>query len=179
MFGADSVERKYGAKPPEEWVAMLTRLKDRELDRGIRRLAYSGKAHVPSLPEFTRMCRAVGDDGIEEGPRPIALPNPDDGKFDGWAVTANNRFWKYITKRLTDHPLAWGAAGSTKHADATRIAVGYKNAWAQDMREGGTLDKATGELAHPSTDVQNSAWAECMRRAEADISAGIAERRAA
>lgn len=169
MFGGDAVERKYGKLPPDEWKAMISRLNGIEVDRGLRRLAYSGKPHVPSLPEFTKLCRTVADDGIEEGPRPIALPSPDSGKFDGWDITGNNRFMNYVKTRLANHPRAWGVPGSTKQAEATRIAVAYKNAWACDMREGGILDPATGEFTQPPRDVQDRTWIDAMGRAEADI----------
>lgn len=148
---------------------MLGRLKDFEIDRGLRRLAYSGKDQVPSLPAFTKLCRTIGDDGIDEGPQLIALPPADTMKFDGWDLTANNRFLKYVTKRLTDKTRAWGLPGSTQQAEATRIAVAYKNAWAQDMREGDMVDPATGELVQTSRAEQDSSWINCMGRAEADI----------
>lgn len=60
-------------------------------------------------------------------------------------------------------------SGSTQQAEATKIAVSYKNAWAQDMREGGMLDESTGELAQPQIEAQNLSWADCMRRAESEI----------
>lgn len=169
MFGADALERKFGKSPPPEWTAMLSRLNPFEVDRGLRRLAYSGKPHVPSLPEFTKLCRAVADDGVEEGPRPIALAAPAAGNFDGWAITSNNRFLKYITKRLTAHPRAWGVPGSAQQAEATQIAVAYKNAWAQDMREAGLVDTTTGELTQALREQQDASWISCMGRAEADI----------
>lgn len=178
MFGADALERKFGKSPPPEWTAMLSRLNPFEVDRGLRRLAYSGKPHVPSLPEFTKLCRAVADDGVEEGPRPIALAAPAAGNFDGWAITSNNRFLKYITKRLTAHPRAWGVPGSAQQAEATQIAVAYKNAWAQDMREGDAVDTGSGEVMRLSREVQDSTWADAMKRAEADIVMFLAEKAA-
>lgn len=169
MFGGDSVERKYGKTPPPEWIAMLSRLKQFEVDRGLRRLAYNGDENVPSLPKFTKLCRTVTDDGIEEGPRPIALAAPAAGNFDGWAITSNNRFLKYVTNRLSAHPRAWGVPGSAQQAEATRIAVAYKNAWAQDMREAGLVDTTTGELTRALRQQQDASWISCMGRVEADI----------
>lgn len=169
MFGADALERKFGKSPPPEWTVMLSRLKDFEIDRGVRRLAYSGKPNVPSLPEFTRLCRMVADDTVDEGPRPIALAAPAAGSFDGWAITSNNRFMNYVKKRLSAEPRAWGPAGSSLQQDATRIAVAYKNAWAQDMREAGFVDVTTGELSQALREQQDSSWISCMGRAEADI----------
>src|SRR3954468_12717023 len=62
MFGADAVERKFGREIPAEWTAMCSRLNEFQIHRGIRQLAYSGKAHVPSLPEFVKLCRDAEHD---------------------------------------------------------------------------------------------------------------------
>lgn len=167
-FG-DALLRRFGKEPPAEWVEAIGSLNEIQLERGLRRLKYSGKGGAPSLPEFVRLCRAITDDGIEEGLRPMSLPAPDAGKFDGWDVTANNRFWKYITRRLTLNSRAWGAPGSNRQIEATQIGVSYKNAWALDMREACTVDRDGGELVLPSEEIQAAAWTDCMSRAEADI----------
>jgi len=169
MFGGPAVERKYGLTPPPEWVAMMGRLTDFQIDRGIRRLAYNGARDVPSLPQFTSLCRTVGNDDVDEGPRRIALPAPDTRKFDTCDLTANDRLLKYVTARLSANPRAWSAPGSTQQAEATRIAVRHKNAWAQDMREMKLVDPETGETPPYSLAEQETYWVECMKRAETDI----------
>lgn len=169
MFGGPAVERKFGLAPPPEWVAMMGRLTDFQVDRGIRRLAYNGAKDVPSLPQFTSLCRAVGNDDYDEGPRRIALPAPDTRKFDGCDIAGNFRLMKYITERFRDNPRAWGAPGSEQQAEATRIAVRYKNAWATDMREFKSTDPQSGELIPYTLAEQDAQWVECMKRAEADI----------
>jgi len=168
MFGGDAVERKYGKTIPPEWIAMLSRLKQFEIDRGIRRLAYSGKQHVPALPEFVKLCRSIGDDSIDEGrPKLAALPSPD-SSFDRWAIEANTHFLGYVTRRLADDPRAWGPPKSAEQAECTRIAVQYKNAWAQDMREGkGTTTE--GEFIEYPPDEQKALWESVMRSAEEAI----------
>lgn len=167
-FG-DALLRRFGKDPPTEWVEAIDALNRFQLERGMRRLKFGGKGGAPSLPEFMRLCRAIADDGIEEGPRPLALPAPQTGNFDGWDIAANNRFWKYVTKRLTDAPRAWGPPNSTQQAEATQIGVAYKNAWAQDMREACTVDPVSGEIVMPSNAEQSSTWINCMGRVEADI----------
>lgn len=169
MFGGPAVERKFGLTPPPEWVAMMGRLNDFQIDRGIRRLAYNGAKDVPSLPQFTSLCRAVGNDEYDEGPQRIALPAPDTRKFDGCDIQSNFRFLNYVKARFLKEPRAWGAHGSTQLAEATKIAVRYKNAWAQDMREFKSADSQTGELIPYTMAEQNLHWDECMRRAESDI----------
>lgn len=189
MFGGDAVERKYGKLPPDEWKAMLSRLKPFEIDRGVRRLAYSGKAHVPTLPEFTHLCRAVADDAIEEGIQRPALPNPDAFQGDGWDIAGNMRLLKHITTVLAAKSNAFGqvpeiqreyqkgkfhrltSEPSAQQVKTTAVLVAYKKAWSQDMREWG-VDEVTGEMIQPPMAEQDAAWNSCMARAAAEI-AGI------
>jgi len=168
MFGADAVERKYGKSIPPEWTSMLSRLKQFEIDRGIRRLLYSGKQYVPALPEFVKLCRAIGDDNIDEGrPKLPALVAPS-ASIDRWAVEANTHFLGYITRRLAEDPRAWGMAGSTEQAECTRIAMRYKNAWAEDMREGKGVTPE-GEFIEYTPEERKSSWDDLIRQAESAI----------
>lgn len=192
-FGADAVERKFGPTPPPEWVAMIGRLKDHELERGMRRLVYSGAAAPPSLPQFVRLCRTVGDaPDVDDGPRVPALPTkPADWQGDRWDIAANRHLLAYIVRRMTANPHAYGRPASylamrattsreNPHADApefvraVEILVAYTRAWAQDMRE--WADPQTGQIGRPPVAAQQAAWEDCMARAEADIAT---QRRAA
>ena len=173
-FG-DSLLRKFDATPPPEWVEAVEDLNDFQIRRGFRRLTFGWKGGVPNLPDFVRLCRAIGDDAPDEGPAQLVrLPPPPTVQCDGWDISANNRFLKYVSHRLTEAPRAWGPAGSTRQAESTRIAVRYKNAWAQDMREDHVMDQSTGEVMPPATEEQARTFAECMRRAEADITVHLA-----
>lgn len=171
-FFGDSLLRKFGPEPPPEWVEAIDDVSDFQVTRGFKRL-YSWKGGVPNLPDFMRVCRTIGDE-FDSGPKPIALPKPEEQKFDGWDISANMRFFKYTSHRLMEHRGCWGKAGSATLEEATRIAVSYKNAWAQDMREAFMVSESTGELTPPPEEFQASTWFECMRRAEADISVMIA-----
>jgi hypothetical protein len=185
MFGADALERKFGKTPPPEWQAMLTRLKDYEIDRGVRRLAYSGKPGVPSLPEFTRLCRMLADDSVDEGPQRIALPSPDTFRGDVWDTAANTRLLKHITTALAAKSDIFGPVPVMQHeyrdgkkvglksvpspqqVETTAILLAYKKAWCRDMRE--YVDLETGEIGRPSLAEQNRTWDGTMARAMADI----------
>lgn len=167
-FFGDSLLRKFDAEPPDEWVAAINALSDFQLERGLKRLLFSWKGAPPNLPDFMRLCRAIGDE-FDDGPKPKALAAPDTWKGDHWDITANIKFWKYITHRLTESYRPWGAAWTEEHAACTRIAVAYKNAWAQDMRE--YADEETGEVGKPPQEYGDRMFADCMRRAEADIAA--------
>jgi hypothetical protein len=171
--------RKFGEEPPEEWIAALTRVNDYQVERGLRRMVFGWKGGPPSLPDFVRYCRAIGDE-YDEGPRDRApAPKVEGPKLDGWDISGNIRFWKYITHRLADSYRPWGAASTEEHDRCTGIAMAYKNAWAADMRESDQLDPSSGEIIRLPEEEQSRLFADCMRRAEADIAGYRATRRAA
>jgi hypothetical protein len=186
MFGSDAVERKFGATPPPEWEVMLRRLKDHEIDRGVKRLAYSGKAHVPTLPEFTRMCRELGGGEYDEGPQRPALPSPGACSGDQWEIEGNLRLMSHILGVLKDSPTALGpilpcrevkdASGrflylesqaSKEQTAATGVLAEYKKAWSQDMRE--YVDSETGEIGNPPKEYRDRTWEDVIARAMAQI----------
>lgn len=185
MFGGDAVERKFGKTPPPEWEAVVGMLRDFEIDRGMRRLVFSGKAGIPSLPEFTKFCRHIGTDDFDDGPKPPALPNPDGFTGDEWDMAANRHLLAYIARVIPADPQRYGRPASylamkadrkkSPNADASPefiravgILIQFKNAWARDMREG-NLDPESGEVTNPSKESQREAWKDCMQRAEAAI----------
>lgn len=163
----ESLIRKFGEEPPQPWIGAIASLDEFKLARGMRRLAFSGKPHPPSLPEFLRLCRMVADDDLDEPANRAALPAPE-GKFDDWDRAGNIHFLGYITRRLSEKPRAWGAPNSREQQDATRIALRYKTAWAVDMREGRGVSP-DGEVIPYSPDEQKSSWADLMEQAEAAI----------
>lgn len=170
-FG-DGLLRKFGEEPPAEWIEAIEDLNDFQIRRGFKRLMFGWKGGVPNLPDFVRLCRAIGDDAPDEGPsQRIALPPPSTQELDSWALSANIKFWKYLTHRIMDRGayFPWGPAGTEELRECTRIALSYKNAWAQDMREAATVQTNTGEIIQPPEADQDGQFAECMRRAEADI----------
>jgi hypothetical protein len=186
MFGADALERKFGKSPPPEWNAMLLRLKEFEIDRGLRRLAYSGKPHVPSLPEFTKLCRAIGDASIEEGHAKPALPNPGTFAGDGWDIAGNMRLLKHITTVLPKNskllgevlPCVAGPKGqwlsrpSAQQVASTAVLVDHKKAWTQEMRE--FVDAETGEIGSPPKAFQDRVWNEVIAAAMHTIAEELA-----
>lgn len=180
MFGADALERKFGKEPPPEWQAMLGRLKGFEIDRGVRRLAYSGKPHVPTLPEFTRMCREIGGEYADAPVRP-ALPNPSAFTGDGWDIAGNMRLLKHITTVLPKRSTTLGrvlpcikaangqfrSQASDEQIASTQVLVEHKQAWSQEMRE--YVDRETGEVGRPPMEFQDRVWNEVIAAAMATI----------
>lgn len=181
MFGRDAVARKFGEEIPDEWHAMLSRLNEHQIQRGVRMLAYSGKGHVPSLPEFVKLCRDAEHDR-EVADRP-ALPNPDSYVGDNWDEAANLHLLGYITRMIPIDPARYGKGpsymamkdlmrkddkvldASPEFVKAMHILAAYKNAWAQDMRE------CMDDQGRVPVDKQTAYWKECMRLAEEAITA--------
>ena len=162
MFGGDAVERKFGPTPPLEWVAMISRLHKQEIDRGIRRLAYSGSKFVPTLPEFTRLCRTTGGDDIDEGPqRQPALPSPSED-YDAWEIRANDFLLGHITKKFEVDPGHYGLRDSDDFVANVRTLVQAKKRWAADMR-------AEAVDGHVPVDVQKAVWRQYFDGAEGEI----------
>lgn len=129
MFGAKALESKFGPTPPDTWRIAIDRLKDFELERGMRRMVYGGKPHIPSLPEFLRMCREVG--GEYDGD---AKPVPPARQLEHqalprWEVQANLHLLAHLMRKvLKRSPVASDPAAVEQFVQAKRY-------WAQDMRE--------------------------------------------
>lgn len=188
MFGRDAVARKFGETIPDEWHAMLSKLNEYQVQRGIRMLAYSGKAHVPSLPEFVKLCRdAEHDREITDQP---ALPNPDRWQGDEWLAAANRHLLGYITRVVSADPKIFGRGpsymamkdpkrmhdkildASPEHVRNVNTLVKFKNLWAEQMRLSANADGV------PIAE-QQEVWRECMKRAEAEIAKDSLEQRLA
>lgn len=130
MYGAKALETKFGATPPDTWRIAVDRLKDFELERGMRRLVYGGKPHIPSLPEFLRMSREVGGDDFASADHKPVPPSHqiEQAPYPQWLEQANRRLLDYFAK----------AAARRVYfltQEAVQPFIDAKNYWAQDMRE--------------------------------------------
>lgn len=94
------------------------------------------------------------------------------GSWDGWDVRANHLLLKHLSMRLAADSRAYGprrsclpgeTCYSPEQERATIVLLGYKHAWARDMRE------AAAELGEVRIETQREAWRDCMARAEAEI----------
>jgi hypothetical protein len=181
LFGGDSVRRKYGDTPPTEWASVIAKLNDYDLERGMRRLVHSGRGHVPSLPEFVKLCRTVGQaDDVPDAPQNPQLSAPDDGRFDDWAMTANRHLLAYVFKhtalRTRRYAPGWTSGGGVvtpgpESRARTAVLVKWKNEWAARMR-------AAADEHGVNVEDQRDIWANCMALAEAELDA-MAQRQAA
>lgn len=158
-FG-DSLLRKFGATPNPEWTAGIDMLADREIERGMRRIVFGWKGAPPNLPDFMRLCRTIGDAGIEEGPQPmLALPAPDNFAGDAWDQAANKYLLGHIAKRVSENTRCYGAPNSEDMAAKVAKLVTAKNSWAADMRD---LDRGQGV----PPDTQKAVWYDYFNTAE-------------
>lgn len=117
----------------------------------------------------------VSDVWVAKGKLRAALPmeHTDDGwRGDDWLAAANGHLLGYIRKQLAGDSKRYGRGGSygvmTDAApDFVRnvnTLVKFKNLWADQMRLSATADGV------PIPE-QQEVWAECMKRAEAEIAA--------
>lgn len=176
LFGGEAVARKYGDAPPAEWIGVLSDVNDWQLERGMRRLVRSGKAHVPALPEFLKLCRAVGDEELD-GPdvRMPRLQAPDTFSGDEWTMAGNRHLLAHIRKSLAvdsqryGRPDSYNGALLNNHSPDFAANVGLlvsaKSAWAADMRD---LARNAGGTDVP-VHVQREIWDDYIGRAEAQI----------
>ena len=152
MFGGEAVARKFGDAPPAEWVGMVGQLNDYQLERGMRRLVYSGRANVPSLPEFLKLCRTIGNDE-EFGETPALPPPQDDGyRGDQWDIAANTHLLAYVVRQIAEGDKRYGLEDVARLVDAKRL-------WSADMRD---LAR-NGEVP---VSMQREVWADYIKRAE-------------
>lgn len=163
MFGAERLRKTFGPTPPPTWEQALARLKDFELERGMRRLVYGGKGHIPTLPEFLRMCREVGGEQWADADKPRIPPAQriEAPATPRWTVQANLHLLGHITRRPPE-----------RNRMPIQPLVDAKNAWAEDMRD-------AEERGQVPADNGKAWWIETMRNAEAVVDHLAADRRAA
>src|SRR5436309_15731923 len=97
LFGGETVARKFGDEPPAEWVGVISQLTGYQLERGMKRLLASGKASIPSLPEFRRMCVEVSNDDLDP-PRSVGLIAEPAYPGDAWDMAANRHLLAHILR---------------------------------------------------------------------------------
>ncbi len=171
LFGADSLERKFGKTPPREWVGLLRTLNDFELQRGLKRLAYCGKGHVPTLPEFLRMAREVGSDIDDNQPR-IPQSHRLEARADlRWEREGDTHLRSYLHTQgalgihyCSDRMRRFPVPRETDHESIALIKplLEAKAAWAEDMRDAEMSGKLPAENG-------KAEWLACVRNAEAVI----------
>lgn len=162
LYGADAVRRKFGDEAPPEWREAISQVSDFDLQRGMRRLMHGGKPYVPSLPEFIRACKVVGQDTeAGEGKPTYMLPAPEPAITDAWGAAANGHLLAWV---LSNHRLFRSSSGNDL-PHVTAIAVHWKNRWAETMR------LASEDERH---DGGKDLWRNCMAQAEIEIAAALA-----
>jgi hypothetical protein len=166
-FG-DALLRKFGAEPPQEWVGAISALSSQQIERGMRRVLFGWKGGPPNLPDFMRLCRTIGGEEFEEGPKSLALPNPDNWQGDKWDIASNLRLMSYLMRQVVKKTRVFGEPNSPQMKRATDIMVGYKKRWAALMRDW-DHDRQTGEIIEPPMEDQNASWAGLIESAEAEI----------
>lgn len=146
----------------------------------------SGMGSVPTLPQFLRFARTIGEDfGNDPLPQPTpqALQGP---QIDPWVVQGNLWLLTHIRNQLAEKPMRWGRPASPPAmqlqpnqlqdegmhphkldaspefvANVGRL-VEAKNQWAADMKDLGRNDPQ-GRVPMPTA---KAIWADYIQRAE-------------
>lgn len=151
-FG-EGLLRKYGATPPQEWRGAIASLGEYQLQRGMRRLLYSGKGSPPTLPEFLKLCRTVGhDDNIPDEQSVTTFAQLSGPTLDAWDLAANQHFLKHVITRTVERRAPYTVADLEPLLAAKRL-------WVRDMRDLAT----NGEVP---VDTQKEIWREYIGGAE-------------
>ncbi len=184
-FG-ETLLRKFGAAPPQEWVGAINHLRPEQLERGLRRLVFGWKGGPPNLPDFMRLCRTIGGDEFDEGTEKPLLTHDDGFTGDAWDMAANRYLLAHIRTTLAKNSRRYGRPASyeamrASDADLEKLGldkhnldaslqfvtnvhalVAAKNAWADDMR-----DLQQNGMVPPET--QKAVWHDLIKRAEANL----------
>lgn len=93
MYGG-RLTRDLGESVPETWRRTISSLKDFEIQRGLARLLKGGQASAPSLPQFVKACKMIGeDDGPSAPTNANTLPPPD---YDVYHSHGQRCLMKYL-----------------------------------------------------------------------------------
>jgi hypothetical protein len=129
MYG-NRLTRDFGESVPEPWKQAIGTLTRYQVDRGLRRLTAGGSGSVPTLPQFMKACRMVGEDDGPSAPtgQPV-LPAPEIDKF---TLSANRWMLNYLMRK--------GA-----HVQCLPAMIDAKNRLAAQYREIDTEDPVKDE----------------------------------
>jgi len=110
--------RDFGSTAPQIWQDAIRSLKDHEIARGFRRLALHGSASSPTLPQFVKACKTVGEmtdqrgnvlvEGESARPALPRLPNKQETDiYQQWGQSSIAKFLVRSNVRcLSDDELA-------------------------------------------------------------------------
>lgn len=92
MYG-NRLTRDFGDSVPDPWRSAIGTLSDSQVQRGLRRLTVAGSASTPTLPQFVKACRDLGDDEGQTRPASTYLPAPD---YDHFHRFGQRQFFKFL-----------------------------------------------------------------------------------
>lgn len=95
MYGV-RLTRDFGESVPDVWRQAIATLPRHEIERGLRRLTIGGSGSPPTLPQFVRACKTVGDDELRQ-PNQAALPEKD--LRDNFERFADHLFLNYLRRK--------------------------------------------------------------------------------
>lgn len=127
MYGG-RLTRDLGESVPETWRRAILQLSDHEVRRGLARLLKGGHSGAPSLPQFVKACKLIGEDDGPSAPtglRALAAPSTGD-MYDGFG-----------NKAL----LGWLMTNGAATAESLAVMIAVKNDIVKLYRDIGAHDK--------------------------------------
>lgn len=119
MYGTRHT-RDYGESVPDIWRQSIAQLKAHEIQRGLRRLTSGGSASPPSLPQFMKACREIGDSEGPANPGQLQIARPEVHYIDAHAN-------KCIFAYLNTHEATSQDSLAKMLAEKNRIVADFKN----------------------------------------------------
>ena len=128
MYGT-RLTRDFGESVPDPWASAIRTLNDHEIQRGLRRLANGGSGSTPTLPQFVKACRQIGEDHGPTTPRGApALPTV---RYDDLHTFGQ----KCLMKFLTDNGSATQQALDRMIEEKNRIVGNFRLIQSEEVLE--------------------------------------------
>jgi hypothetical protein len=96
MYGTRHT-RDFGESVPDVWKQAILGLKRHEIEKGLRRLTANGSGSPPTLPQFMKACKEVGDDNGTLRPMATAELGEIDNR-DTFDRFADHLFLNYLRR---------------------------------------------------------------------------------
>jgi hypothetical protein len=127
--------RDFGDSPPEPWISACGALKDHEIKRGLARLANTGSGSSPTLPQFVKACRTVGEDDGPKGPRGTRESLPPPQHQEQWHRWGQLALLKFLVKYgpAPDHQLPAMIAAKNRLVASYRLIASEEDVTAQEF----------------------------------------------
>ena len=153
MYGV-RLTRDFGESVPDVWRQAISGLQRYEIERGLRRLTTQGSGSPPTLPQFMRACKEVGDDNGSLRPAHTIITEQDlRDKYDRFA---DHLFFNFLMRcgGIPNDLLSGCIAIKKKIAADFRLIGSEETVEPKEMQQ--ALHKQWNRLVAENTDAHRS-----------------------